>query len=101
MFGPTRHPPQRLIAAFDELAASTGFGFRRGNVAPVLDQVNKQAQSTFVRPNLQQTMRPALTEVHMSNEAFICDAVRTPIGRYAGVLSGVRADDLAAVPIAA
>ena len=37
----------------------------------------------------------------MSNEAFICDAVRTPIGRYAGALSGVRADDLAAVPLAA
>ena len=34
-------------------------------------------------------------------EAFICDAVRTPIGRYAGVLSPVRADDLGAVPIAA
>jgi 3-oxoadipyl-CoA thiolase len=34
-------------------------------------------------------------------EAFICDAVRTPIGRYAGALSGVRADDLAAVPIRA
>ncbi|MGH2343192.1 3-oxoadipyl-CoA thiolase [Segnochrobactraceae bacterium EtOH-i3] len=34
-------------------------------------------------------------------EAFICDAVRTPIGRYGGALSGVRADDLAAVPLAA
>src|SRR5688572_7192166 len=34
-------------------------------------------------------------------EAFICDAVRTPIGRYAGSLSQVRADDLAAVPIRA
>jgi acetyl-CoA acyltransferase len=34
-------------------------------------------------------------------EAVICDAVRTPIGRYGGVLSGVRTDDLAAVPIAA
>ena len=33
--------------------------------------------------------------------AFICDAVRTPIGRYGGALSSVRADDLAAVPIAA
>ncbi|WP_179505028.1 MULTISPECIES: 3-oxoadipyl-CoA thiolase [unclassified Sphingomonas] len=33
--------------------------------------------------------------------AFLCDAVRTPIGRYAGALSSVRADDLAAVPIAA
>ena len=34
-------------------------------------------------------------------EAFICDAVRTPIGRYAGVLSTVRADDLGALPIRA
>jgi 3-oxoadipyl-CoA thiolase len=34
-------------------------------------------------------------------EAFICDGVRTPIGRYAGALSGVRADDLGAVPITA
>jgi 3-oxoadipyl-CoA thiolase len=33
--------------------------------------------------------------------AFICDAVRTPFGRYGGALSGVRADDLGAVPIAA
>jgi len=31
--------------------------------------------------------------------AFICDAVRTPIGRYAGALASVRADDLAALPI--
>jgi 3-oxoadipyl-CoA thiolase len=34
-------------------------------------------------------------------DAFICDAVRTPVGRYGGVLSSVRADDLAAIPIAA
>jgi 3-oxoadipyl-CoA thiolase len=34
-------------------------------------------------------------------EAFICDAVRTPIGRYSGSLAMVRADDLAAVPIRA
>ncbi len=32
---------------------------------------------------------------------FICDAVRTPIGRYGGSLAGIRADDLAALPIAA
>ena len=32
-------------------------------------------------------------------DAFICDAIRTPIGRYAGALSGVRADDLGAVPM--
>ena len=32
-------------------------------------------------------------------EAFICDAIRTPIGRYAGGLSSIRTDDLAALPI--
>src|SRR3954469_19038918 len=34
-------------------------------------------------------------------EAFICDAVRTPIGRYAGALAKVRTDDLAAIPLKA
>lgn len=34
-------------------------------------------------------------------DAFICDGVRTPIGRYGGALSSVRADDLAALPIEA
>ena len=31
--------------------------------------------------------------------AYIIDAVRTPIGRYAGTLSSIRADDLAAMPV--
>jgi acetyl-CoA acyltransferase len=34
-------------------------------------------------------------------DAYICDYIRTPIGRYGGALSSVRADDLAAVPLAA
>ncbi|WP_031358975.1 3-oxoadipyl-CoA thiolase [Caballeronia sordidicola] len=34
-------------------------------------------------------------------EAFICDAIRTPVGRYGGALSSVRADDLGAVPLRA
>src|SRR5260370_38693215 len=34
-------------------------------------------------------------------DAYICDAIRTPIGRYGGALASVRADDLAAIPIAA
>ena len=37
----------------------------------------------------------------MSRNAFICDPVRTPIGRYGGALAAVRTDDLGAVPIAA
>jgi acetyl-CoA acyltransferase len=37
----------------------------------------------------------------VTNPVYICDAVRTPFGRYGGVLAGVRTDDLAAVPIQA
>jgi len=42
-----------------------------------------------------------LVEERAMPEAFICDAVRTPIGRYAGALAKVRTDDLAAVPLKA
>ena len=35
------------------------------------------------------------------NEAYLCDAIRTPVGRYGGMLSGVRTDDLAALPLKA
>ena len=37
----------------------------------------------------------------MMFEALICDTVRTPVGRYGGVLAGIRTDDLAAHPIKA
>ncbi|MDM7457001.1 MAG: 3-oxoadipyl-CoA thiolase, partial [Tepidimonas sp.] len=37
----------------------------------------------------------------MTSHAFICDAIRTPIGRYGGALASVRTDDLAAKPIQA
>lgn len=39
--------------------------------------------------------------VSVMREAFICDAVRTPFGRYGGALSSLRADDLAAIPMRA
>ena len=35
------------------------------------------------------------------NQAFICDAIRTPFGRYGGALSSVRTDDLGAIPLKA
>ncbi|HOI88564.1 MAG TPA: 3-oxoadipyl-CoA thiolase [Lentimicrobium sp.] len=35
----------------------------------------------------------------MQKEVFICDAIRTPVGKYGGSLSTVRADDLAAIPL--
>src|SRR5512147_862138 len=37
----------------------------------------------------------------MPSPAFICDAIRTPFGRYGGALSSVRTDDLGAIPIKA
>jgi acetyl-CoA C-acetyltransferase len=37
----------------------------------------------------------------MNRQAFICDAIRTPFGRYGGALSSIRTDDLGALPIAA
>jgi 3-oxoadipyl-CoA thiolase len=37
----------------------------------------------------------------MTSYAYICDAIRTPFGRYGGALSGIRTDDLAAIPIRA
>jgi acetyl-CoA acyltransferase len=40
-------------------------------------------------------------QFHPMTTAFICDAIRTPIGRYGGALASVRADDLAAIPIKA
>jgi 3-oxoadipyl-CoA thiolase len=38
---------------------------------------------------------------HAMNHALICDAIRTPFGRYGGALSSIRADDLGAIPIRA
>ncbi len=46
-------------------------------------------------------VRPAAEKDDIMRDAYICDAIRTPIGRYAGSLSSVRADDLGAVPIRA
>src|SRR4249919_396162 len=42
-----------------------------------------------------------LEGITLMPEAFICDGMRTPIGRYGGALAKVRTDDLAAVPIKA
>jgi acetyl-CoA acyltransferase len=38
---------------------------------------------------------------HHESQAYICDAIRTPFGRYGGALSSVRTDDLGAIPIKA
>src|SRR5881394_3622286 len=43
---------------------------------------------------------PTCLDLLMSN-AYICDAVRTPFGRYGGTLASIRTDDLAAIPVRA
>ena len=54
------------------------------------------------RPRRRMTRRSERIDAgHASRSVFICDAVRTPIGRYGGALAKVRTDDLAAVPIKA
>ena len=47
--------------------------------------------------------RAGLSPLHptLTTYAFICDAIRTPFGRYGGALSSVRADDLGAMPLKA
>src|SRR5204863_8080751 len=52
------------------------------------------------RPHRSRPRRSSI-RIPLMPEAFICDGMRTPIGRYGGSLSKVRADDLAAVPIKA
>jgi acetyl-CoA acyltransferase len=47
------------------------------------------------------TLVPGGCNDHGMTEVFICDYIRTPIGRFGGALSAVRADDLAAVPLRA
>jgi acetyl-CoA acyltransferase len=51
--------------------------------------------------NLEHLYYLAAEKLNMSTQAFICDAVRTPFGRYGGALSSVRADDLGAIPLRA
>jgi acetyl-CoA acyltransferase len=50
---------------------------------------------------LPELLQPILKRHPMSSQAFICDAIRTPFGRYGGALSSVRTDDLGAVPLRA
>src|SRR5207302_4807601 len=45
--------------------------------------------------------QPDPGETTMTRQAFICDAIRTPFGRYGGALSSVRTDDLGVIPIKA
>jgi acetyl-CoA acyltransferase len=52
------------------------------------------------RPRPDVSRKNQTQELNMS-EAFICDAVRTPFGRYGGSLSSVRTDDLGAIPLTA
>src|SRR6516162_399928 len=52
-------------------------------------------RTTGRHPTTYRHLRTTMTD------AFICDALRTPFGRYGGALAGVRADDLGAIPMRA
>src|SRR6201993_972054 len=58
------------------------------------------AKQPAVKPD-QDRQQCAKIDEDAMNEVFICDAVRTPFGRYGGALASVRTDDLAAIPLKA
>src|SRR6195952_2070906 len=84
--GPGSTPGRRVEGA--RLATAVDCPLRR----PLLKLAIKSSGST---PKAWHSGRNSMRDV------FICDAVRTPIGRFGGSLAKVRADDLAAVPIKA
>ena len=54
-----------------------------------------------MRPRIRLPPGCGARSIDVMTEAFLCEAVRTPIGRYGGALSAVRTDDLAAIPLRA
>jgi len=63
--------------------------------------LHQPAPSSNLKDHAKPLKRTGPNPVHAMTEAYICDAIRTPIGRYGGALSKVRTDDLAAIPITA
>jgi acetyl-CoA acyltransferase len=60
-----------------------------------LREVRKEKPNRYLHFRCSLFVPPAVTD------AYICDAIRTPFGKYGGALSSIRADDLAALPIKA
>ena len=65
------------------------------------DELQRLTGVPLDRPRRRRSNRFDTQGIGNHAEAFICDAIRTPFGRYGGALARVRADDLAAVPIKA
>src|ERR1700732_2121209 len=76
---------------------------RQGEGRPEADRAGAGCDAGRGGAKNRRPLRPwiVFTRGHAMTEAYICDAVRTPIGRFSGALSAVRPDDLAAIPIAA
>src|SRR6266700_176640 len=64
-------------------------------------QPREQVATTRCRSSIQESKLLTLTNFGTMDSVFICDAIRTPFGRYGGALSSIRTDDLAALPIKA
>ncbi|MGF6448495.1 3-oxoadipyl-CoA thiolase [Paraburkholderia youngii] len=97
---PIVHDP--ALSCFDVSAATPlqFCSFPRAAVGPRADASAQRTGVIGARPAAAQRTQH-LNWRHPMTEAFLCDAIRTPIGRYAGSLSSVRADDLGAVPLKA
>src|SRR6218665_2424471 len=81
-----------------------------GTQHPVPPARRQRDRRTVAAPWLPAPARPDPLDKHpkdpketprMTTQAYICDAIRTPFGRYGGALSSVRTDDLGAIPIRA
>lgn len=83
-----------------DLLTATARVKQQGKLTGVYDieivnqQQNRCPVSRKIAPHRRHDYRRSLMR-----DAFICDGIRTPIGRYGGALAGVRADDLAAIPL--
>ncbi len=92
-FHPPRHHPRTDPGEFRLAGQICGEG--RGNAAADRSRARRAARTSCA--DQPRTCGGCL----MARDVFLCDAVRTPIGRYGGALAKVRTDDLAAVPIKA
>jgi len=71
-------------------------------LTPINDPSERRRKPALLFYDAEQSENKTNEEMLMAQrEAFICDATRTPIGRYAGALSSIRTDDLGALPIKA
>ena len=78
-------------------------GFRVVELAPgiTFEEVESKTGAPILPPHERRTLNINSDWTNKMTDVFICDGIRTPVGRYGGSISSVRADDLGAIPITA